>query len=609
MNTPTALEALPQYLIKRAQETPRRIALRYKRYGLWKPVTWAQYLERVRWVMLGLTQLGLERGDRVAIISKNRPELLYFDLAVQAAGGIVLELFPSCLEGEIEHALNLTQAKIVLIEDQEQLDKVIEAQPKCPSLRRAVIVETRGTSGYRFDWLVALDQVFDRGQKDGDPSRFDRSVASLKGSDPSTICLTSGTTSKPRGVLLSHEGWVAQADSLTARVPVTKDDEYLSYIPLAWIGERIMSVLYNLTRGMVVNFPEDVEMSIVMANMREVMPSLIFAAPRVWENLCSMAQIKIENATPFKRWAYRKLMAAASNLTELRRTNQPIPFFLKIAYFFAYWTLIYPLRHRLGLAYCTKAITGGGSLTPEVFYFFQALGIKLLNAYGQTESGGIVACMRPDDLVPNTCGPALPGYEVRISESREVLIRGRSVFIEYWNDPEATKKAKRDGWVYTGDHGFIDQTGNLVVLDRSKDILELPGGQIMSPTMVENSLKFSPYIREAVLVAHGYPFVTALIEIDLDNTGQWAQRRGLVYTTFKDLTTKRDVRDLIAKEIERINLRQPEAGKIRDFALFDRQLDPDKGEVTRTSKLRRSEIIEKFKPMVDQMYQRPETAN
>lgn len=597
-------DTLPKLFLQVVNDVPQKVAFRYKEFGIWNEVTWQSYKENVETVFHALRATGVNKGDIVAVISENCPEWLYISLAVQSLGGMTVALFVDSQGPEIEYVLNHSEAKVIICEDQEQTDKILEIREQLPHLQRIITIDMRGMRDYADEMILSWQQFFRHGQETSrkDPGDFEKSVANGSPDDGALILYTSGTTGKPKGVVLTHKNIIAIAKGVLSVDPMNEKDEVLSYLPMAWVGEQMFSLFFHLQARYVVNFPEKMDMNVIMQNLREINPSVLLFSPAVWENFASMIRIKVDNATFLKRLAYNLFMPFGEKIADKKLKGQKIGLMEKIVYFIGDLLVFGAIRERLGLSFGKYVYTGGSAIGSELFTYFHALGLNLRQVYGQTEIGGIAVIHPPDAINLHTVGKPVPGVEVEISDEGEILFKGDAVFKEYYKNPEATMKTKQNGYLHTGDRGYLDPSGQLVVIDRSKDVYKLRNGKEFSPQYLENSLKFSPYIRHAVVIGNGKDFVTALIQIDFDNVGNWAQRRRIAYTTFKDLSSKPEVRDLIRKEVEKINERLDDELRIKQFQLFEKELDADDGELTRTNKIKRDAIYEKYAHVIESLY-------
>jgi len=591
---------LPGLLANHAASRPDEVALREKEFGIWQEITWAEYLARVRGFSLGLTELGVEEGDRVAIIGDNRPEWVIAELASQTAGILPLGLYQDAIADELAGILEAAEARVIVAEDQEQVDKVLEVRDRLPGLEHVVYYDRRGMYGYEAPGLMSFEEVetLGDGLHERSPGEFDRRLAAVRPDDVALLCTTSGTTSVPKLAMLSHENLLTMASQLESVDAMHADDDFVSFLPLAWIGEQMVAVASGLLAGFTVNFPE--ETATARQDTREIGPAFLMSPPRIWENMVSDVQVMAEDTTPLKRWIYRWAMKQGAARAEARFRGQRVGFAGSVGHRFADWMVFGPVRDQLGLARVRRAYTGGAALGPDVFRFYHAIGVNLKQLYGQTEVSGISVVHRDDDIRFQTVGVPLPRTEIRISEEGEILCRSPAVFQGYFKNPAATAEALEDGWLHSGDAGYFDDHGHLVVIDRVADVMKLADGSSFSPQFVENKLKFSPYVGEAVVFGgSGAPFVTAMIAIDMENAGQWAERRRIPYTTFTDLARRTEVYDLLRQHVAEVNGDLPPAARIHRFLLLYKELHADDAELTRTRKVRRRHIAGRFREIID----------
>ena len=605
METATVMDhgTFPGRLVERARRRGSEIALREKKYGIWQEVTWREYAAHVRAVALGLEHLGLRRGDAVAVISGNRPAWLYVELAAQSIGAIPLGIFVDALPEQVRRVLEHGEVRVVLAEDQEQADKVLGVREALPCLERIVVDDMRGLETYRDPMLVSLERVETQGREvdEREPGRYESLLAQRRPDDVALLSYTSGTTGLAKAAMISHRNLLAMAAGVTEVDPMREGDEVVSFLPFAWVGEQLVSVAMALHVGATVNFPEEPETA--REDLREIGPHVMIAPPRFWEAMCSEYQVKIADSGFVKRLVTRAALAlgeraATSERDHARPGGRRRRAQRTLARLLAFRTLL----DKLGLSRVRRAYTGGAPLGPEIFGFFRAIGLNLKQVYGQTETSGICVVHPDGDVRAGTVGKPTPGTRVRISESGEILVAGESVFLGYYKNPEATARALDDGWLRTGDAGFLDGHGHLVMIDRVTDVLRMADGSRFSPALIENKLKFSPFVREAVVLGEERPYVVALIQIDMGNVGTWAETRRLPFTTFKDLSGKPEVAALIGEAVARVNQDLPDAARIREFALFDKELDADDDEMTRTQKVRRATILTKYRDMIERLY-------
>ncbi|MBI2013937.1 MAG: AMP-binding protein [Candidatus Rokubacteria bacterium] len=602
----TAAVTLPALLRRNAERFAGRVAVREKRHGVWQELTWADYAARVERLTLGLRDLGLGESEPIAILTDNRPEWLYAELAAQVLRAVPLSLYADMedLEG-LRYLLDFSEAVAVLAENQEQADKVLALRDRLPRLRWLIVDDFHELRGYADPILVALGDVMDRGARAAaeQPGLWGELVDKVGEDDVALLSTTSGTTARPKIAMLSHRSLLAPARALREVDRADGTDEYVSFLPPAWIGERMTALAWALTEGFTVNFPEKPET--VRRDLREIGPTIMFAPPRIWEKMLADLQVRVEDSTWLKRQVYRALLPAGGRMADARLSGKPVPFHVRAGYAVAYALLFRKIKDHLGLSRLRYVYTGGAALGPEAFRFFQALGVNIKQVYGQTETSGIVVMHRTGAIRLETVGRPLPGVEVKVADNGEILVRGDAVFTGYYRRPEATAAAMKDGWLCTGDQGFLDESGELVMVDRLGDVMELTGGSRFAPQYLETKLRFSPYVREAVVVGHRRPCVAALVQIDMDTVGKWAEGRRLPFTTFTELSQKPEVSALVRAEIARANRGLPEATRVRRFALLAKELDAEQGELTQTQKVRRGAIAERYAALIETLYADP----
>jgi long-chain acyl-CoA synthetase len=593
---------LPQFLLKNAREYPTASALREKEKGIWQEWSWADYLGHVRAFALGLVSLGFGRDDKLAILSDNRPQVYAAMVAAQVVGGVPVPVYQDAIAREIQHVVEHADAKIVFAEDQEQVDKILELKGSLPKVTKVIYEDPKGLRHYTDPLLMSLAQLEELGRKlDAErPGLFEELVRATKSQDMALICYTSGTTGAPKGAMISHGNFVSAIQGILEIEKYQRTDQMLAYLPPAWIGDTFWSLAGSLIVGCTVNCPERPET--VLENLREIGPHFMVAPPRIWENLVSTVQVKMADASWVKRRLYRWLMPAGEEAARRTMEKQPLSLRLRVLRALGEFFVFAPLRDHLGFRRTRYAYTGGAPLGPEIFLFFRSLGINLKQVYGQCEITGVSCVQRDGDVKLGTVGKPFPNTEVRLTEAGEVLTRSPGVFLGYYKNAEATAAAVRDGWLYSGDAALFDQDGHLIVIDRAKDVTALADGTKFAPQYIENKLKFSPYIREAVAVGQDRPYVGAMVNIDMENVGKWAERRKIAYTTYTDLAQKPQVYDLIAEEVERVNRDLPEGTRISKYVLLHKELDPDDEEVTRTRKVRRGFVATKYADIINALY-------
>jgi long-chain acyl-CoA synthetase len=599
---------LPSLLIKHAKRFGNdRVAIREKEYGIWQSVTWARYLEHVRDFSLGLISLGFSPGETLGIIGDNRPEWIYAELAAQAARGVPFGIFQDAVLNELAYIIDHSEAAIILAEDQEQVDKVLELRDKIPRIKKIIYTDPKGLWDYEEELLIDFQEVERLGRQLNQerPDLFEKNVQAIKESDLAIICYTSGTTGNPKGSLLTHANILKMVASLNEVDQKYPDDQYLSFIPLPWIVEQTMSVFASLHIGYTINFPEEPETA--MEDLYEIAPSLVVASPRLWEGLSRQVMVKHLDASFFKRLAYNLCLPVGYRWADFKFEKRRPPLSWKVFYWLAYMVMFRALRDRLGFSKVRSAMTGGAGLGPDVFRFFHALGINLKQIYGQTEVAGYTTIHRDGDINFDSVGIPVPVADISIFEPDkegvgEVISRGPGLFQGYLKNEEDTRKTIIDGWLHSGDAGYFTPDGHLVIIDRVKDLMLLKSGARFSPMFIENKLKFCPYIVESVVLGHERDYVTAMICIDYKHVGKWAEDHRIRYTTYSDLAAKPEVYDLIEREVVRVNATLPEKARIVKFLLIYKELDPDDEELTRTKKIRRGFINEKYAKEIAGLY-------
>jgi len=595
-------DTFPKLLVRNARDFGARTALREKEFGIWQSFTWHDYHDHVRNFSLGLVELGMRRGDTVAIIGDNRPEWVWSEIAAQAAGGASVGLYQDSNLAEVAYVIDHCDARFVVAEDQEQVDKLLDMLDRLPKVQAVIYTDPRGLRTYRHPKLRAFEEVEAQGRELAKrrPGLWLENVQRGSAGDVAIICYTSGTTGFPKGAMLSFQNLLTMALALHEVDPKRRDDEFVSFLPLAWIGEQMMSLSTALSIGFTVNFPEEPET--VSENIREIGPHVMFAPPRVWESLASTVQVKIMETTPFKRFMFNLCMPVGRKVADLTFAKKPVPPGWRMLYQLAHWGLFRALKDRLGFTYLRSGSTGGAALGPDVFRFFHAMGVPLKQIYGQTEISGISCIHRDDDIQFHTVGQPIPGTEVRISERGEILSRSPSVFLGYYKNETATAETLADGWLHSGDAGYLADDGHLVVIDRIQDVMQLADGTQFSPQFIENRLKFSPYVKEAVVIGKGRPYLTAMLCIDMGIVGKWAEKNRISYTTYTDLSAKPQVYDLVQKEVDAVNATLPPAATIRKFVLLYKELDADDEELTRTRKVRRTFVEDRYREVIAALY-------
>jgi long-chain acyl-CoA synthetase len=599
---------LPRLLVKNAESFGGRTAMREKELGIWQSYSWGEYLSRSAEFAAGLRSMGLGKGDILVLIGDNRPEWLWAQLAIQALGGTALGLYQDSPPDEINYIFELTEATIVVAEDQEQVDKILSMREGLPSLRSIVHHDPKGLGTYEAEGLVAFDEVCRIGREQGDAlAEFRAGAEILESEQTALIVTTSGTTGRPKLAMLSHRNLLAMAWNLGQVDPKRSTDEFVSFLPLAWIGEQMMAAASALLFGFCVNFPE--EPDTVSENIREIGPHLIFSPPRVWENLAATVQVKIMETSRTKRLLYKFFYPMGLRHADCVLSGRIPGVWTRIGYELAQAGLFRALRDRLGFTRIRSASTGGAALGPDTFRFFHAIGVNLKQIYGQTEIAGISCIHTEGEIDFDTVGRPIPETEIILSDEGEILSRSPAVFQGYYRNEQSTRETITDGWLRSGDAGYFKENGQLVVIDRLKDVMRLADGTTFSPQFLENKLKFSPFIKEAVVVGSGKEHIAAVVCIDQAIVGRWAESRQITYTTYQDLASKEEVYSLVHSEIDSINHTLHNGLGIARFALLFKELDADDGELTRTRKVRRKVVGERYGELIQALYEQIDEIN
>ncbi|MBI4766351.1 MAG: AMP-binding protein [Deltaproteobacteria bacterium] len=594
-------------IVKNAAEMPDEVAIREKRFGVWSPLTWEQFQEKVQRFALGLMTLGFGPDQMLAIIGDNKPEWIIAEFGSMAAGGLPTGAYPDSLPEEMEYLISYAEAGFLVLRDQEQADKIITIWEGIKNTVQKVIVwDSRGMSHYyqEYPFMMRFEEVLEIGAREeasGKKDYLKKRAEEIDPSSPAIMLTTSGTTAKPKLSILSHENLIFASESYGQVVRMNKGDELLSAAPLSWIGEQLYNVTRFLTVGAHYNFPEETET--LRKDLLELQPYYFGGTPVVWELIISTIQAAMDNADFFKRYCYHWAIKSVMKKTEAELAGERPGVWSRMIHPLADFLVIRPLKNKVGLGRVRMAITGGGAISPEVFKYFKALGLDLRQVFGQSECAGIATTHREGDVRPETVGVAIPGVEVKLSEEGEILVRGKNTHVGYYKNDKATRESStEDGFLWTGDAGYFGEDGHLYVFDRAKDVMTLQDGTRFAPLDIETRLKFSPYIHEAMVIGTGRSSVTAIISIDLENVGNWAKKRGLSYTTIQDLAQRREVYELIRNEIAKICKRFPDNIRIRRFAILLKALHPDDGELTRTRKVRRAFVNERYQALIEDLY-------
>jgi len=602
------LDTFPKLLMHHARVNGERPAIREKDLGIWQTWTWREFADEVRALACALAALGLKRGEHFALVGDNRPRLYATMAAGQCLGAIPVPLYQDAVAAEMAFPIQNASIAFAFAEDQEQVDKLIEIHPRCPSLLRIIYDDPRGMRHYSHDKLVPYDKLLAEGRErlQRDPGFVDAEIATGSGADPAAMFFTSGTTGVPKGVVHTHASLIGPSRTAAELDHLGPDDVILAYLPPAWIGQNIFSCAQAYVAGYCICCPESAET--VMTDMREIGPTYYFAPPRVLENLLTTVSIRMEDASRLKRWLYRNFMAVAGRVGGAILDRKPVSMTDRLLYALGDFVVYGPLRNVLGMSRVKVGYTAGEAIGPDLFKFYRSIGINLKQLYGSTETA-VFVCIQPNGQVkPDTVGPAVPGVELKFTPQRELVVRSPGLFREYYKNPQATAEVKdAAGWFHTGDAGYFDVDGHVKIIDRVKDVGALADGTLFAPKYLENKLKFFPYIREAVCFGHAKSHVCAFINIDPEAVGNWAEKRHMPYSGYIDLASREEVYTLVRECVEQVNAdlaREPEVAhsQIRRFLILHKELDADDEELTRTRKVRRGFIAQKYAPLVNALY-------
>ncbi len=586
--------------LRAVRERGTRVAMWHKRRGLWHPISWAEYGRASLEVACGLVSLGLQPGQAAAIIGNNRPEWLFCDMGILLAGGLSVAVYATNPPEQCAYVLGHSEAHVFFVEDEEQLDKALQVRGQLPHLERIVVMDPEGLEGFSDPQVLTLEELRALGRAAWDPDGLADRWRHASEDDVAILLYTSGTTGPPKGAMLTHRNLLWTAEALGRANALYPTDSALSFLPLSHIAERMLSVYLPLVWGYVVYFAESLDT--LFQNLQEVRPTILFAVPRLWEKLYSQLTLHMREVDFFKRTAYRLALEAGRRHARALLAGERIPLSVRTAHAVAERAVLWPLRRRLGLDRVRFAVSGAAPIAPEILEFYHALGVRIREVYGQTEGSGPTTIHQGDRIRLGTVGQPVPGVEVRIAEDGEILVRGPNVFAGYYKDPEATAQALRDGWLHSGDVGEMDPDGFLRITDRKKDLIVTAYGKNVAPAYVENQLKASPYIHDAVVVGDRRPYLVALVVIDEDNVARWAQDHRIPFSTFADLSGNEHVRELIAREVERANRRLSSPEQVKRFCILPKRLYQEDGEVTPTLKVKRKVLQEKYRDLIDQLY-------
>ena len=589
---------LPAKLLEHSQTRPNDVAMRHKRLGIWKEFTWEEYLNKVVSVSLGFYELGVREGDKVAIHSENRPEWVFADLAAQTLGSVSVGIYPTSPASEVEYLLSHSEASVLVVEDEEQLDKALDAWDRLEKLQKIVVIDPRGVKELNDPRIITFEDLLDLGDLVVGKS-FEEMTKTITSSETAIIVYTSGTTGPPKGAMITHENLRFAAITWGLVYEYRKNDEVLSYLPLCHVAERVISVANAVYHGYVVNFGEDTNS--FTEDLREVQPTFFLGVPRVWEKMLAAVQIRSNDATWLKRSLFNFWIKQGGLLLQRRLKNKST--FIDSIWFGIGWLFVFrSLKKRLGMMRVREALSGAAPIAPQVLEFLMSVGVPVREGYGMTENTAVATIVPADELYLGSVGKALPLSEVRIAKDGEILTRSDGTFKGYFKNLEATKETIIDGWLHTGDVGRIDEFGHLWITDRKKDIIITAGGKNLSPSEIENRIKISPYVREAMVIGDKRKYLTALIGIESDTVGDWATRKGIPYTTYEDLSSKDEVNELVSMIINDANKDFAQVETVKYFKLIPLELDHEDGQLTATQKVKRAAITEQFAELIESMY-------
>ena len=598
------LQTTPQIFKEVVQKYGDRVAMRKKEYGLWHDISWNEYYNRAKYVGSALISMGLKKGDCVSIIGDNCPEWVIIDVGVQCAGGVAVGVYSTNAWPQVEYVIQNSESKFFFVENEEQLDKWLHFRDKVPFLKKVIVWDLEGLRHFEDPMVTTYNEILNEGRLivESDSNLFESRMSEVTPDDLSVLIYTSGTTGPPKGAMLTHKNVMWMGETIAKDNAVYDTDEVMSFLPLCHIFERLFSVFGQITYGYTVNFIENLDT--VTDNMREISPTVGYAVPRIWEKYLSAVYIRMSDATWFKKLVFSVALKIGRKRATLMMNFKEIPFYLKILYQLAYIAVFRKLKERLGFDRLRVAYSGAAPISPDVLLFFQSIGVNLIEGYGQTEGTGVTCVSRIGKVKFGSVGPPLTGTKIKIAEDGEILVKSPSVFKGYYKNPESTAETLKDGWLYSGDIGEIDGDGYLKITDRKKDIIVTAGGKNITPQYIENKLKFSSYINDAVIIGDKRKFITSLIMIDEDNVVKYAQDNKVQFSTYKDLTQAPEIIKLIQGEVNKVNDTLARVEQIKKFTILPKKLYEEDGEVTPTMKVKRKYVNEAFGDIIEGMYKR-----
>ena len=595
-------ETVPSRFLKAVGKWGDRVAVRKKEYGLWHDISWKDYYDQVKFVACALLSMGLEKGETAAIIGDNCPEWVYADLGIQCCGAATTGVYATNAWQQVEYVVENSESRFLFVENEEQLDKWLHFKDNVPKLKKVIVWDTEGLRQFKDPMVMTFEELVETGRRAAaeNPDMFLERIRTIEPQDLSVLIYTSGTTGPPKGAMLTHRNCIWMGNAITTDNPMDAGDQVMSFLPLCHIFEQLFTVLGHITSGYIVNFIESPET--VVENMMEISPTVGYAVPRIWEKYYSAIQIRMSDATWFKRMAFYAALKIGNKRADLKMNFKPVPVYLEGVYQLAYWAVFRKLRERMGFDRIRVAISGAAPIAPEILRFYQSIGVNLVEAYGQTEGTGATTVSRPERVKFGAVGQPLTGIEVKIADDGEILVKSPGVFRGYFKNPQATAETIVNGWLHSGDVGELDEDGFLKITDRKKDIIVTAGGKNITPQYIENKLKASVYINDAVVIGDRRKYLTCLIMIDEDNVVKYAQDHKIQFSTYKDLTLHEDIRKLIQDEINAVNETLARVEQVKKFCILPKKLYEEDGEVTPTMKVKRKFVNEAFGELIESMY-------
>lgn len=596
------MDTIPKLFLRDRNRFKGKVALREKDLGIWQCTSWNAYWEHVRNFALGLRVLGLRPGDKLAVLGDNCREWLYADLAAQSSSAVTVGIYPTDVAVQVRYILQNSESSFVVARDQEQVDKVLEVKDDLPLLKKIIVIDMKGLRRYDDPLIMSFQAVEDLGEALHKEQRslFEEMVQATRGQDVAIIVYTSGTTGPPKGAMITHRNMLSMIEGLSTILDFKPTDSFVSALPLCHIAERMFSLIFPMWAGCTVNFAESV--ATLQEDLAEISPTAFLSVPRIWEKMHSNVIIRMKDAVFFKRWIFDLMLPIGLRIADIRLSGKRVPLHLKLLNLVAYFLLFRPLKNHLGLLEARICVAGAAPMAPELMRFYRGVGIPIRECYGMTELAGISFMPSDGESQIGSVGKTIPGVAFKIAEDGEIILGGDAVFAGYYGNPEATAAVVKEGWYSTGDVGEVDADGNLRIADRKKDIIITAGGKNISPSELENSLKFSPYIKEAVVIGDRRKFISCLIQIELDTVAHWAQENRIAYTNYRSLATHPEVRKLIDGEVVKSNKNFARVETVKKFTILDKELDHDDEELTATMKVKRAVIERKYQDLIEAMY-------